>query len=385
MPQISDTIHVHVRSAVNMAGIREDVRNGRKVIVVPSATMPDDVVMNGIKYPADEIAKSFASLNRTPAPAGHPMFNGQFLSAYDPESMNHFHIGAWNENARHDGGRVLVDKVIDVEFAKKSERGNEVLNAISKGEPIHTSTGLTATLHEPEGDDHEFVARDIMFDHDAILIHEEGAATPAQGVGMLVNGKNCEVFNAEIDWTQEQLEWAVRAAHDALDEGRKAPLLERFKAAVIEAYKSLSTPAQHNSADDKGDADMADTERLEQLAGQVEAIGNALAELTKGLPGVIAEAVKPATEMVANLKAEAEAKDTAELADLRAKLVNAKLVDEAGAEHISLEAARALASNLPTKQGALNLNGKQANGGVTDDLEAYDINGTVDAVAKEKN
>jgi hypothetical protein len=66
MPALNDTIHVHVRCAVNQAGIREDVRHGRKVKIVPSATMPDDIVMNGIKYPADEIARSYNSLERAP-------------------------------------------------------------------------------------------------------------------------------------------------------------------------------------------------------------------------------------------------------------------------------------------------------------------------------
>jgi len=38
-------------------------------------------------YPADEIEKSYMSLNRAPAPLGHPLINSQFVSARDPEGI----------------------------------------------------------------------------------------------------------------------------------------------------------------------------------------------------------------------------------------------------------------------------------------------------------
>lgn len=112
-----EQVRVNIRTLANTAAIRREKRNGRDVIIVPSATMPDDVVMNDILYPAAEIAKSFKSLERTPAPLGHPTINGAFVSARDPESINLGWIGAWNENVRQEDGRVLLDKVIDVEVA----------------------------------------------------------------------------------------------------------------------------------------------------------------------------------------------------------------------------------------------------------------------------
>ena len=119
---------------------------------MPSATLPDDVVMNDILYPAAEIAKSFKTLERTPAPLGHPSVNGKFLSARDPEGLNQGWIGAWNENVRQEGGRVLLDKVIDVERANQSEGGKRVLAAIDAGDPVHTSTGLLAIMDAANGD-----------------------------------------------------------------------------------------------------------------------------------------------------------------------------------------------------------------------------------------
>lgn len=174
MPQV----RVNVRTLANTKAVRKEKRNGRDVVIVPSATLPDDIIMNGIKYPAAEISKSFAGLNRTPAPLGHPMINGKFVSARDPEGLNIGYIGAWNENVRRENGRVFLDKVIDVEVANRSQGGKDVLAAIEKGEPVHTSTGLLANLEAvTNAADHKHIARNIEFDHDAILLGEVGAAT----------------------------------------------------------------------------------------------------------------------------------------------------------------------------------------------------------------
>ena len=56
MPQV----RVNVRSLANVKAVRKEKRNGRDVVIVPSATLPDDVVMNGIRYPAEEIEKRTA-------------------------------------------------------------------------------------------------------------------------------------------------------------------------------------------------------------------------------------------------------------------------------------------------------------------------------------
>ena len=98
-------VRVNIRTAVNSSKIRRERRDGRDVIVVPSATLPDGVVMNGVRYPAEEISKSFASLDGTPAPLGHPTLNGSFVSASDPRGMVRGFVGAWNENVRQEGGR----------------------------------------------------------------------------------------------------------------------------------------------------------------------------------------------------------------------------------------------------------------------------------------
>lgn len=197
MPQI----RVNMKSTVANASIRrERDESGRQVIVVPSATLPDNVVMNGGLYPAEEIAKSYATLEGTPAPLGHPQIKGQYVNATHPSAINGFWIGAYNTNVRRENGRVLLDKVIDIEVAERTESGRRVIDAINAGQPIHTSTGLLCErVPAPKGAaGYTWIATNMQFDHDAILLDEAGAATPEQGVGMMVNGNAVEVITANV-------------------------------------------------------------------------------------------------------------------------------------------------------------------------------------------
>lgn len=199
MPQ---QIRVNMRTTVaNSAIRRERDENGRQVLIVPSATLPDNVVMNQGLYPADEIAKSYKTLEGTPAPLGHPQVKGQFVNATHPAALNGYWIGAHNANVRREGGRVLLDKIIDIEVAERTEGGRRVIDAINAGQPIHTSTGLLCQREPaPKGaEGYQWIARNMAFDHDCILLDEPGAATPEQGVGMMVNGVAIEVITANVD------------------------------------------------------------------------------------------------------------------------------------------------------------------------------------------
>lgn len=213
-------IRVNMRSKVANSKIRRE-RNadGRNVIIVPSATLPDNVVMNGGLYPAEEIEKSYMTLDNTPAPLGHPQINGQFVNASLPQAINSFYVGAYNTNVRREDGKVYLDKVIDVEVAERTEGGRRLIDAINAGQPIHTSTGLVCDRENTKGEGWEWVARNMLFDHDAILLDEEGAATPEQGVGMMVNGVTIEVVNADTSqavMTKEESNNAKRRELSAL-------------------------------------------------------------------------------------------------------------------------------------------------------------------------
>ena len=207
-------IRVNIRSVVNHASVREELDvNGRMCIVVPSKTLPDDVVMNDIKYPAAEIAKSFNTLEGTPAPMGHPIVRGQYVGVGHSEAYP-FISGAINRNVKRVDGVVHLEKWIDKEYATRNHPA--LIEAINKKQSIHTSTGLTLELIEvANGADYKYEAHNMVFDHDAILLNEVGAATPDQGVGVFVNsaGDQYEVVNSVLsDDSADSTRAAIQAA-----------------------------------------------------------------------------------------------------------------------------------------------------------------------------
>lgn len=366
-------VRVNMRSVANTAKARSETRNGREVIVVPSATLPDDVVMNNIRYPAEEIGKSFASLNRTPAPLGHPMIGNSFISARDPEGINIGYIGAWNENPRREGGRVLLDKVIDVEVANRTDGGKRVLAAINEGAPVHTSTGLLCEL-EPamNGDGFEYTARNIIFDHDAILLDSEGAATPAQGVGMLVNGSQIEVINSAIEWADRDLDWAVTSVVDALERREKAGLVDRIKTALLGAF----TPLRETSATGK-EADMTDVNQFNELSAKVNALTESVSKIGETIANAVAAAVKPLTDNLDAMQANEAAKVEAEKAELVAKVVKANLLSEGAAKELTVNALKELAAKAAPGTAAA-LNGAAAPSNPADEFAGYDFNALIE-------
>ena len=363
-------VRVNVRSVANTKAVRREKRNGRDVVIVPSATLPDNVVMNDIMYPADEIGRSYGSLNRTPAPLGHPKINGKFVSARDPEGINIGWIGAWNENLRRENGRVLLDKVIDIERANQSEGGKAVLAAIEKGEPINTSTGLLCLLEAANGDvAYKHIARDIEFDHDAILLDTEGAATPAQGVGMMVNSKGeqeeIEVINSIMEDADRDMDWAVESLARALERRQKAGVLERMKTAILEA---IGFSEREPSTNEKETAMPVTDEQFKALSDEVKTLSEALKPdaLATAIGNAVATAVKPLTDAQAEMVANQKAKDDAEKAGLVDKVVKANILDEETAKASPLNTLRKLAEKaVPGTAAPLNSAFKpagQANG-----------------------
>ena len=343
---------VHVRC--NAAGkVRYERRNGRETMIVPSFTLKSDIIMNRIKYPHDEIEKSYKGLERTPAPLGHPQnSDGSFLSAFDPEAFVRNGIFAWNENVRRDGDRIALDKVIDVARANECEGGKRVLAALESNKPIHTSTGLMCMLEEADADDHDFIARDIVWNHDAILLDEPGAATPEQGVGMLVNGQKIEVINSTLeDRADREMDWAVEAVERAIEAKAKVPMRDRIKKTLLSLLGAgEGEPSEEQPALNKEEASMAFTD--EEATELKETVANLAAKVNKLTGDDVADQFKALNEGMAAIqerfKAEDDAKAAAnevEKAELEDKVANAKLMTADEAKAAPIEALRVLVNH----------------------------------------
>ncbi|WP_145055526.1 hypothetical protein [Mixta calida] len=348
------TMQVNVTTKVNSQSIRRETYNGREHLVLPSYTLPANVVMNGGLYPASEIDAHYQGLEGTLAPLGHPTVDGKFVSAFSPEGINVGHIGAWNRNVKKSGNRVYAEKWVDVQVANQSEGGRELLErvaAIERGDdvpPIHTSVAVF--LDQLEANEQqkaqgiEWVAKINAMDHDAILLHEVGAAQPEQGVGLMVNADQAQSIKTNsgalvgesyrererrleqaardkfatgpddyawiADFTDSQA-IIIRNGGDAQvygytseggqitfdDTGTKVTRQESWVTIVANKFKSLFTPQDAPATNHKTEGDMPLTKEELETIGSM--IGEAVATNTE-------KAIKPLSEKVEALQANHE-------------------------------------------------------------------------------
>lgn len=369
----------HTRVNIHCNAVKapvSEVRNGRQVIRVASATLPDNVVMNEIMYPKEEIENSYMGLEGKPAPFGHPQVNGMYVSAMSPEGINAGWVGAWNVNVRRENGRVFLDKVIDVEVASQTANGRRLMEALNAKKPIHTSTGVLVNLEDaPEGAEYSYIARNMEFDHDAILLDEPGAATPEQGVGMMVNkaGEEIEVVNSFLeDEADFDFERAAEIAVRAADRMQKAGMIARLKAAMMDA---LSGTTSGETSANTGDAEMTDKVQFDALSSKVSALEEAMGNLPNTVTEAVNAAIKPVSDHVASLEANQKASTESERKGYVDQIVQANLLDQESADELTLNAARKLAEKAQPGAAAP-INGAFRPNSEADAF-AYDMNATM--------
>lgn len=344
-------VQVNVTTKVNSQAIRRETYNGREHLILPSYTLPANVVMNDGLYTASEIDAHYAGLEGTLAPLGHPQLNGAFISAFSPEGINQGHIGAWNRNVKKSGNRIYLEKWVDTQTANQSEGGRELIErvaAIERGEdvpPIHTSVAVFLDQLEPNEQQKstgaKWVAKIHGMDHDAILLHEVGAATPEQGVGLMVNAdlatplkansgalvgesyrdRELRLDRAEkakfapgeneyawvADFTDSQVVIMRNGGSAQVygyssdggkitfdDTGTPVARQESWVTVVANKVKSLFTPQGQPAPNHQTEGDMPlTTEEKQEL----------ITEIGKGLAANFADALKPITEKVDALQA----------------------------------------------------------------------------------
>jgi len=203
---------IHVKSlAINASSISTTTINGQEHYVIRGAVpIVDDIVMNGGLYPAEEINNSYQTMEGKLMPLPHPMVDGKYVSANDPRAINAYHVGAWAQNVSKSGDQVVMDVYINKAVAETKPDGKRLINRLDEmiagtnTDPIHLSTGLLTNKEkksgESKGKKHSWIARNMQFDHIAILLDEPGAGTPEEGVGMFVNadGQEGEVETASL-------------------------------------------------------------------------------------------------------------------------------------------------------------------------------------------
>jgi len=186
---------VHIRSTVNAKHVSK-ASSVYKIRDVCGAV--DGIVMNSRLYPAESLATGVATLEGKPAPAGHPRnAKGQAISALNGEALLSSYIGSVCTNARHEGGRTLVDIVVNEQQARAHPDGLKLIERLdaaiagTNDDPIHVSTGLffdSVTANgESAGKKYDEIVTNIRYDHLAILLNEKGAGTPDDGVGLFLN------------------------------------------------------------------------------------------------------------------------------------------------------------------------------------------------------
>ncbi len=412
------TMQVNITTKVNSQSIRRETYNGREHLVLPSYTLPANVVMNGGLYTEDEINAHYQGLEGTLAPLGHPQINGQFVSAFSPEGINAGHIGAWNRNVKKSGNRIYLEKWVDVARAGESEGGKELLErvaAIERGDdvpPIHTSVAAFLDQLEPNEQQRatgaDWVAKIHSMDHDAVLLHEVGAATPEQGVGLMVNADlakpmsvNSGALVGESYREREQrLDRAAKAKFAAgsdeyawvadftdsqaviirnggnaevfgykseggaitfEDTGTAVARQESWVTVVANKFKSLFTPQEQPAPNHKTEGDMPlTTEEKQELISEIGKglaanFADALNPIKDAITGLQANQDKLAETLTANSRAEEKAKREAVAAKHGDVVANALTGDALDAMFKSLGEAAPLGTNnaqQPKETGA---------------------------------
>ncbi|MDA4643340.1 hypothetical protein, partial [Enterobacter hormaechei] len=344
-------MQVNITTKVNSQSIRRETYNGREHLVLPSYTLPANVVMNGGLYTQEQIDAHYKGLEGTLAPLGHPQVNGQFVSAFSPEGLCTGFVGAWNRNVKKSGNRIYLEKWVDVARASESEGGRELLErvaAIERGDevpPIHTSVAAFLDQLEPNEQQRatgaEWVAKIHSMDHDAILLHEVGAATPEQGVGLMVNADLAQPLKANSGALvgesyrerEQRLDRAAKAKFASGtdeyawvadftdsqaviirnggtaevfgykseggvitfdDTGAAVARQESWLAVVANKFKALFTPQEQPAPNHKTEGDMPlTTEEKQEL----------ISEIGKGLAANFAEALNPIKDAITGLQA----------------------------------------------------------------------------------
>lgn len=180
----------------------------------------DNATMNNILYPADENEKGMPSMVGKPMSLTHPEdADGRNVSIFSPEGID-FYSGGKVTQVYNKDGTWYANASIDKKKLKSSDEGEYFANRLDANQPIGVSTGLTFHKNNESGDGYEMVARNMEFDHLAML-HESEQPAGGDATVMRFNGEDVEVCNFD--------DFVVNSEQEPLNESAFNKLVEKLK------------------------------------------------------------------------------------------------------------------------------------------------------------
>ena len=163
----------HATYAAHVRGddVRVESFDGTPHVVAPVVAVRESI-LKGFYLPGDEVEAAAAAFNGVPLPVGHPMEDGEFVSANTPALVETRSVGRLfnvSTNVDDDGRRVLRGETwVDAEKSANLARTDPALGA-----PLARLAGFL------DGDDADAVAEYIdALPEDSFAVSADGSADP---------------------------------------------------------------------------------------------------------------------------------------------------------------------------------------------------------------
>ena len=173
---------------------RHDQMEGREFLVAPMIMMVPGVHSGSdgpIYYSEEELSKFPAAWNQKPVVVYHPEYNGQSISACDPDILTNRKVGTIMK-ATFEDGKLKAEAWLEID--RMDVVDNRISTAIENKEMMELSIGVFSetVIEEGEWNKEPYIgiAKNLRADHLALLPDKLGACSIEDGAGfMRVNAK----------------------------------------------------------------------------------------------------------------------------------------------------------------------------------------------------
>ena len=183
------------------AKIKRETFDDVEHLVVP-VIAAQEMVMNGLFYPAAEFKDWVSTWNGVPVPVRHPQVNGVLVSAKSPRIHEQNNIG-WFYNVEFTKDNKLKGEIwLNLDKVEKLKH-MDIVEKFEKGEIVEVSTALFSNIEDKKGTfngvPYDGIVRHIRPDHLALLPDEIGACSIEDGCGAMKNNCECEEPKTIVD------------------------------------------------------------------------------------------------------------------------------------------------------------------------------------------